>query len=61
LLGALGAVGGAFQVLGIQQDTSFISTYLAFGFYAGLNMVAFFMIFFLMPGNFRNIGMGAKP
>jgi len=35
-----------------------IPTHLAFGFYAGLNMVAFVMIFFLMPGKSLAIVMG---
>jgi len=37
-----------------------ISTFLAFGFYAGLNIVALVMIFFLVPGKFSAVVMGPK-
>jgi hypothetical protein len=35
-----------------------ISTSLAFGFYAGLNILALVMIFFLVPGKFPVVVMG---
>ncbi len=32
-------------------SSNLIKNMLAFGFYAGLNVIAFLMIFFLLPGN----------
>lgn len=50
-------MSGCFLVVrGMGADRVFFSfffslfVYLAFGFYAGLNVVAFVMIFFLVPG-----------
>lgn len=49
MLGAMGPEGGSFMC---SCTDCFLadSRFLAFGFYAGLNVVAFIMIFFLLPG-----------
>ena len=49
ILGAFGSVGG--EPAAFISSSHLIINDLAFGFYAALNVVAFVMIFFLLPGN----------